>query len=252
MRLNKADTFSQDMEMNMMMNTSGIEMNMKMNIGTSFEVIKGDGDEKEIKLTYRNMHIAMDMGQFGKMVPDSVKNRDYNTLVGKSVVLKLSKDNEITDVTGFDEIMTNAAHDSASREMMKKMFSKDQVKSTFGMIFSMYPKKPVKVGETWSGESKINMANMDMNISNKYKLLSVKNGLAEISIDGTIGGGGEMVKSSGMKMDMSGTQKGTMIIRMDNGYLHNSNYQMDIKAEMQMMGQKIPMTMKADYIIKGN
>ena len=31
MRLNKADTFSQDIQMNMLMNTSGIEMNMKMN-----------------------------------------------------------------------------------------------------------------------------------------------------------------------------------------------------------------------------
>lgn len=28
-------------------------------------------------------------------------------------------------------------------------------------------------------------------------------------------------------------------------------YKMDMNAGMQMMGQKIPMTMKADYIIKG-
>ena len=54
-----------------------------------------------------------------------------------------------------------------------------------------------------------------------------------------------------MKMAMSGTQKGTVTIRMDNGYLHAGSYKMEMKAEMQMMGQKIPMTMKTDYTLKG-
>jgi len=39
---------------------------------------------------------------------------------------------------------------------------------------------------------------------------------------------------------------------MDNGYLHSSSYKMDMKSEMQMMGQKLEMTIKADYDIKGN
>lgn len=251
MRLNAADTFTQDIQMNMSMKTPGVEMNMKMNTATGFEVIKGGDDEKEIKLTYKKMKLAMDMGPMNKMMPDSIKNRSFDNIIGKSVILTLSKDNEITGVTGFEEFMNDQAQDSASKEMMKTMFSKDQFNSMFGMMFNMYPKNPVKVGESWSGETKVKMANMDMKIKNRYKLLSVKEGLAEISIDGIIEAAGEMAQAAGMKMDMSGTQKGTIIIRMDNGYLHNSSYKMDMKADMEMMGQKIPMTMKADYIIKG-
>lgn len=174
-------------------------------------------------------------------------------MVGKSVIIKLSKDNEITDVSRFDAIMNDQLQDSASGEMMKNMFSKDQLNSMFGMMFSMYPKKPVKVGESWTGETKVKMANMDMKVDNKYKLLSVKNNLAEIDINGIISATGDIMKQApGMKMDMSGSQKGTITIRMDNGYLHTGSYKMDMKAEMQVMGQKIPVTINADYTMKGN
>ena len=148
--------------------------------------------------------------------------------------------------------MNDQMDDSASREMMKNMFSKDQLNSMFGMMFSMYPKKPVKVGESWTGETKVKMANMDMKVDNKYKLLSVKNNLAEIDINGIISATSDIKQLSGMKVDMSGSQKGTITIRMDNGYLHTGSYKMDMKAEMQMMGQKIPITINADYTMKGN
>ncbi len=254
MRLNKGDTFNQDIQMNMLMNTSGMEMNMKMNTGSSFEVTNSDPVAKNLKMTYTKMDMSMDMGKLSKMknMSDSIMKKNSNYVVGKSIILTMSKDNEITNVSGFDELMDNQPRDSAGRQMMKKMFSKDQFNSMFGMMFSMYPKKPVQVGESWNSDTKMTMSNMDMKVSNKYTLLSVKNGLAEIGIDGTIGSNGEMLKQpSGMKMDMSGTQKGTVTIRMDNGYLHAGSYKMEMKAEMQMMGQKIPMTMKTDYTLKG-
>jgi hypothetical protein len=253
MRLNKGDTFRQDMQVNMLMNTFGRKMNMTIDMGCSFMVENNDSINKQLKLTYTNAHTSMDMGGNGmKNMSDSILNRSNNNIVGKTISIQLSKDNEITNVVGLEEILNSQAHDSASKELMKKMFSKDQFNSMFGMMFNMYPKKPVKVGDSWNGDSKINMAGMDMIIANKYTLLSVRNGLAEIDINGTIKGGGEMMKETrGMKMDMSGTQKGTITIRMDNGYLHSGSYKTDIKAEMEMMGQKIPMTMLANYKMKG-
>ena len=255
MRLNIGDTFNQDMEMNMHMTTSGIETNMKMNTGSTFQVMNSDSAEKELKITYTKMHVTMDMGKLNTMnkMPDSVLNRTNENMIGKSVIIQLSKDNEIINVSGFDELMNHEGKDSAGRQMLKKMFSKDQINSMFGMMFNMYPKKPVKAGESWNGNTKINiMGGINMDVNNKYTLLSVKDGMAEISIDGTIQTNGEIgQQSQGVKMDMSGSEKGTLQIRMDNGYLHSGSYKMDMKADMQIMGQKIPMTMKADYTIKG-
>ena len=255
MRLNKGDTFNQDMDMNMHMTTAGIETNMRMSTGSSFQVMNSDSAEKELKITYTQMHVAMDMGKLNAMnnTPDSVLNKANKNIIGKSVTIRMSKDNEIVNVSGFEELLNSEqGSDSAGRQMMKKMFSKDQFNSMFGLMFNMYPKKPVKVGESWNGDTKINMGGMNMDVKNKYTLLSVKNGMAEISIDGTLGGNGEILQqSTGLKMDMSGSEKGTLQIRMDNGYLHSGSYKMDMKADMQLMGQKIPMTMKADYTIKG-
>ena len=259
MRLNKGDTFNHTIKMNMLMNTAvmgqSVNMNMKMESANSFEVMNADSLNKELKMTYNNLHMSMDMGKLNQAAvnTDSIMNSSTKGVIGKSVVFMLSKDNEIISTSGFDSLMTNESQSEASRQMIKKMFSKEQLNNLFGMMFSMYPGKPVKVGESWTSKTVVNIADIDMKVNVKYTLIGVKNGLADIDVDGVIDGKGEMNKSSGVPLEiaMSGTQKGTMTIKMTDGYLQNGAYKMDIKADMVVMGQKIPMTMKADYTLNG-
>lgn len=252
MRLNKGDTFRQDMQMNMLMNSFGMEMKMKMNSDYSFEVMNSNENEKDLKITYTNMNMSTDMGTLKRINTDSLMNKNYENIIGKSVIIKLSKNNVITDVQGFEDILNSQARDSASTAVLKKIFSKEQLNSTFGMMFNIYPKKPVQVGESWTNESKVKMANLDMKIASKYTLLSVKNGMAEINMDGDVSGTNDVMKiTSGVNMQMTGKQKGTVTLRMDNGYLHAGSYKMDMKADMEMMGKKMSMTLKAEYLIKG-
>ena len=259
MRLNKGDTFNHTIKMNMLMNTAvmgqSVNMNMKMESANSFEVMNADSLNKELKMTYNNLHMSMDMGKLNQAAvnTDSIMNSSTKGVIGKSVVFMLSKDNEIISTSGFDSLMINESQSEASRQMIKKMFSKEQLNNLFGMMFSMYPGKPVKVGESWTSKTVVNIADIDMKVNVKYTLIGVKNGLADIDVDGVIDGKGEMNKSSGVPLEiaMSGTQKGTMTIKMTDGYLQNGAYKMDIKADMVVMGQKIPMTMKADYTLNG-
>jgi Family of unknown function (DUF6263) len=255
MRMNKADTFHQNikMDMNMKMNVMGQAMDMKMNMdaGITFEVTDTTATSKELKLTYTKMHMGMDMGNkaMAAINMDSIMNASIEKMIGKAVLIELSSSNEITQVKGFDSLLLNSSDNEASKQMMEKMFSKDQMNNMFGMMFSMYPGKPVKVGETWTSKSKVNLANIDMQINIKYKLVGVKNGLADIDVDGIIDGKGDM-KQNGMSigMTMSGTQKGMLTIKMKDGYLENGSYKMDVKADMEMAGQKVPMTIKANYL----
>ena len=93
MRLNKGDTFNHAMQVNMLMNTSGMEMKMNINTDNAFEVINS-AEEKDIKITYRKMQMSMDMGQLKDMnMPDSILNKASSSMAGKSVMIKLSKDN---------------------------------------------------------------------------------------------------------------------------------------------------------------
>jgi len=254
MRLNKADTFhyniKMDMKMNMEVMNKPMNMNMNMDAGSRFEVMENTGDNKELKLTYTGMHMGMDMGNkmMGAANTDSILNATIEKVVGKSVFIDLSPTNEITEVKGFDSLMININDDEAGRQMTEKMFSKEQINNSFGMMFSMYPGKPVKVGETWTAKTKVNLANMDMEVKLTYKLIGVKNGLAEIDVDGIIDCKGDMNQKSGsVGISMSGTQKGTFTIGMNDGYMQTGSYKMDVKAEMEMSGQKVPMIMKANY-----
>ncbi len=91
-----------------------------------------------------------------------------------------------------------------------------------------------------------------MKVLSKYKLASVRDGVAFIDVNGKVNGKGDM-NQSGMKieLDMDGEQKGNFNIGIDDGYLKDSQVSMDIKADMAMMGQKIPLILKAYYLIKG-
>ncbi len=62
------------------------------------------------------------------------------------------------------------------------------------------------------------------------------------------------MEQGGMKidMDMRGEQKGKINVGLADGYLKDSQITMDLNADMNIMGQKVPMTMKASYLIKGD
>jgi len=142
--------------------------------------------------------------------------------------------------------------DEATKLQVKKMFSKEQMNSMLAMMFQMYPDKPVKVGETWEKEIETSLSEVKMKMKGKYTLKSVKDGVAYIDIKGNFSGKGSM-NQNGMNidMDMDGDQTGQMSIGLADGYLKDSDYKMDMEAKMNVMGQKVPMTIKAKYLMKG-
>ncbi|HMU57068.1 MAG TPA: DUF6263 family protein [Chitinophagaceae bacterium] len=253
MRLAPGDNFSQEVKTNMDMNMAGFSMKMNMDAETNFDVLQNDTAGKQLKLTYTKMSMKMDMGDLNQAVnSDSMMNESQQKLVGRSVTLTLSPQNEITNVSGFDSLLNSDMYDPVTKQLFEKTFSKEQLNSMFGMVFSMYPTKPVRVGESWTSKSKFNVANIDMGMKVKYKLLSVKDGIAEVSVDGTFDGDGNM-KQAGINagMNMEGTQTGRIRIKLTDGYLKNGNYTMNITGEVNVMGQKMPISMKGDYELTG-
>lgn len=254
MRLNKGDQFNNNIKMNTEMTAAVMTMKMNMAFDTKFEVLESTDTGKVLQLTYTKADAHMDMGSLGSIgnAADSILQNTYKKMVGKSIRMTLTPDYKISSVSGFDSLVVSDMADEMSRQTVEKMFSKDQLNNTFGMYFNLYPSKPVKVGDTWESETSMSLADINMKVKIKYKLASVKNGVADIDVDGVIDGSGTMNKgSNSMNMNMSGTQKGTMSVNLSDGYLINGGYKMDVKADMEMMGQKIPMTLKADYTVSG-
>jgi hypothetical protein len=135
---------------------------------------------------------------------------------------------------------------------MQKLFSKEQLNNMFGMEFSMYPKNPVKIGESWNVDTKASISSIDMKVNIKYTLITVKDGVAIISVDGVIDGKGQMAAGANpLSMDMNGTEEGKLTIALDNGYLKQGEYIMDIKADIETGGQRVPMSLQAEYYLSG-
>jgi Family of unknown function (DUF6263) len=254
MRLNKGDRFTYNTKLNMdiAIPAAGMQMKMGMEGGCDFEVMNVDADSKELKMTYTEMQMSMDIPNVPKQTMDSVYNSINKNVVGRSIAFKLSNDNQITEVIGFDSLMNSSIADPVARSSAKALFSKEQLNSMFGLMFSAYPKDPVKIGDSWNATTTINMSGVDMLVNIKYTLLSVKDNLAEVAVDGAVDGKGNMTQSGmSFALDINGTEKGTLGISLIDGYMKSGTYTLDVNGDMEAAGQKIPITMTGDCTMSG-
>lgn len=259
MRLSKGDHFSQkqksDMKMSFAMMGQNFDSKMKMDGAMDFDVLDSTATENNIRVTYTKMEMSSEMGGINgapTQAADSMARIQAKNIEGRSIILTLDKQNKITNVSGFDSIYSAQAKDEKIVKMMKEFFSKESVNSMFGYLFNMYPNHPVKIGDSWKKQMEMNMAGLEMTIDYTYTLTDVKDNKANIKIDGIIKGNGKM-KVMAMELDakMDGSQKGTMAVNLENGYMGDGNYKMDMKADIDIKGQKMSMKMNGDYLIKG-
>lgn len=255
MNLNKGDTFSHDMDMSMKMGMEVMGKKMDMDMGfrgiTTFKVLDVTDSFKQLSMTYSQMKMnaniaGMEGGQ------DLLANNDAGQkLEGKSVSMKLNNRNEITEVEGMDDLLSTDSLGSPSGDEVKKMFSKDQLNSMFSIAFQMYPDKPVQVGESWERLSDVNVAGVNMKMKTTFTLNSVKDGVANVKVEGKLDGKGNMEQGGmNMEMDIDGSQNGTLDINMADGMLMGSTLVLDADAGLNMMGQKVPMKLKGNYLMK--
>ena len=255
MRLAPGDKFKQSMDtdMEVAVNAMGqdVSTKMKMLCELSFEVTGDTGNLKKLSFTYDDFKMRMKMANVPEEVNmDSIMDKSTEGIKGQTITIMLNEKNEIVEVNGIENII--ATSDMQARAQMEKMFSKDQLNSMMGMMFQMYPNKPVKVGETWENEIETSVADIKMKVKGKYTLKSVKDGVASVEMKGTYTGKGTLSQGgTSIDVDMDGNQEGIINIGLADGYLKDADYKMDVKAEMNTMGQKMPMTMKGRYLMKG-
>ncbi|UAY52486.1 DUF6263 family protein [Ferruginibacter albus] len=254
MRMNVGDTFNYATKMDLDMNMPAQDMTMTINadIRCLFKVLPNDSmGFKQLQMTYKKM--KMRNSYLSAHNSDSAMDIIENKFVGRSIVLKLSKDNQVMEVVGLTELLNNETNETY-RTMAKNMFSKEQVSNLFGMMFSMYPSTPVKIGDSWKSNANVNINGINMIVDFTYSLLDVKDNLASIGLSAVISSSGSIsVQGTELPLKMDGDEKGTLSINMINGgYMHNANYTMGINAEMQVADQKFAMILKGNYALTGN
>ena len=259
MKLAPGDHFAQNAELKMEMDMEAAGQHVKMNMngatGANFEVLTDSAGLKRLQMTYTRMDMTMDMdvpGADPEMMNERMKDVAA-AMVGKKITIVLDSLNRIVESQGLTEILTaDSMMSEMQRDVVAKLFDKDQLNQAFGQMFQMYPDKPVQVGDSWTRDLDIAMGGVKMKAKMTYELKSVSDNVAAISINGVIDGEGAMNSvGTDMKMTMKGSQEGETKLDVGSGYMQSASVNGDIKANANAAGVKIPMTIKMKVITSG-
>jgi hypothetical protein len=284
--LKPGESYGLEYKIEMDQDVMGMNNNITMNMGYQMKV-RDISPQHDINLDFMYNHIGMSMrsklmnfsydsdssaapqagekdesatGGLASKMKD-MYGKIMGALVKKPMQITLDEFGKVKTVSGYKEMITSLK-DSLSTmtpgkdDALDNLMDEAQIRQVFQQTFGTFPQKPVSIGEKWSNEFSQNQSGMPMKFSNTYKLVDVlaKENEAIIDITSTIttGDNSEITKNGmSVKMDMNGTQTGKMTVDLGTGMVKSGKINQEIKVNMEMMGQKIPMTMKGTATMVG-
>ncbi|QPH38313.1 DUF6263 family protein [Pedobacter endophyticus] len=232
---------------------AGQKINLNQNIGTdyTFAIRNGDNMEKNIEVVYNRIYMKSSaMGNVMAMDSDdqdSTKPNPFRGLKGASFNMTIAADGSIKSITGVDKMLNDMASkmgtDSAMTQSIKaalsKQFNSEGMKQTMESTLRVYPGKLVKIGESWTVDTKMQMT-MPIETITKYTLKDVKDGIAYLDISGTlISKGSFETMGNKLETDLTGTNAGDAQLDIKTGLILNSHTRIGLMGTMQSMGNTI-------------
>lgn len=232
---------------------AGKKLSLSQNIGTaySFDIQNGEGLEKDIEVTYKRIFMkSKGMGNQLEMDSDdadTTKENSFRGLKGATFHMVMLPDGSIRSLTGIDQMVTKMVSkmktDSAKAANIKaslsQQFNAESMKQTMESSLKIYPAKAVKIGDSWTVDTKMQLT-MPVETITKYTLTAVKDNVAFLNINGTLLSKGTF-QSMGNKIDtdLTGTNVGDAELDLKTGLILKSHLRMELSGKMQIGGQNI-------------
>lgn len=237
---------------------AGRDIHLTQNIGTdyTFDITEGHNGEKDVKVTYNKIFIkSVAMGNtmtYSSDDQDSTKKNPFSGFKGASFYMTVSPNGAIKTVAGIDKMLDNMAarmtKDTSQVKQIKnalsKQFSNEVVKQTMESSFKIYPDRAVKIGDSWTVDTKMQMT-MPIETITQYTLKEVKDGIAILGVKGTLVSKGNFeIMGNKMETDLQGTNSGETSIDVKTGIVLNSHLRVELYGKMKSMGQDIDFEMQ--------
>jgi len=242
-------------------------------------------NETDLELKYSRISMAMKAGDVMDVAYDSdstyppnstasmsanmnlmireIYAKIFGTIINKPVRVTLEPNGKIKSVNGYSELLQaikdtlQAYGGPGASGSLDGLVGNQQVSEVFQRLFSVVPQKPVRVGESWTGELETESNGIKMKTKNTYKLVEVleKENVAFVDVKGTIQSTGDKkIVQDGVEMtvDLSGTSEGRIEIDLSTGISRSGKLTQDVNitVESNRTG-KMPMTMKLVTTIAG-
>ena len=258
-----------DYEMIFDIDTKAGGQNISMTIAGlySMNVTATEGNVKSVTTAYKSLRMNMKMmgmeididsdkpvqdngdGDVTKN-PIGMMNKVIGGIVGKKFIIKVDEEGKVLEVTGFDKIFTDMVDSMGVDEdvkkqvtaSMKEQFNDQSIKDQFAQVFTIFPNKEIKVGDSWE-KSYATGGKMAAKFTTTYNVKDIEGDHVTLTTNTKIssndGGGG-----------ISGTQTGNMLVDSKTGLMINATYaqQLEVKAE----GQTVEVTGKGKIKGKAN
>ncbi|RZL46631.1 MAG: hypothetical protein EOP00_14410 [Pedobacter sp.] len=231
----------------------GKEVSYVQNVGTeyNFDISEAKAADKNIKVTYKRLTIKS-VGAGNELILDSEKEEagkknPFGGLKNATFTMVMAPNGTIKQVSGIDKMVNDMAAKIAAdttqlnqiKISLSKQFNDVVIKQTMESSLKIFPDKAVKIGESWTIGSKVQIT-MPIESSTVYTLKEIKDGLATLSIKGTLSSKGEF-ESLGSKMqtDLKGMNVGDAQVDLKTGMILSSHTRLELYGKMKAGEQAI-------------
>ena len=219
-----------------------MEMNQKVITDYKYTIESNDGESIKIKASCEKMLLTIDYPGNQIEYDSEMKGSDsrfsaLDNMIGKPFYLFLDSKGNIYKTEGFKEL---------TDELMSDVFVKDLfTDSTLinSLHMDIYPENPISVGTSWNKITHLNLMNAKLQNNLNYTLEGTSEDIAWINVMGDITG---LLDNSYLKMDLKGTQSGTLETDLKSGLISDGNIQMDIEASIQSLDLVSPMKLSSE------
>ena len=239
-------------------------INMTVGGEYSMNITGTEGDVKSVATSYKSMRMNMQAGGMNIDIdsdkplaedgngkdPLQMMNRVFKGLVGKQFIIKVDESGKVLEVTGFDKILTGMVDSMGMEDNMKMQieaslkdqFNNESIKDQFAQVFTIFPNKEIKVGDSWE-KSYSTTGKMGATFTTTYTAKEIEGDHITLASKTKITSkeGGE---------EISGDQTGNIIVDSKTGLMINAEF--DQNMEVNAQGQKVQVTGKGKIKGKAN
>ncbi len=262
--LEKGKGYDYEMVWDMSTKAGGQETKISIDCLYSMNVTANDGSVKTVTSAYKavkmnidamGMNIDIDSdkpvkdnGTPGEKDPLGAMNKVFSSMVGKPFVIKVDEEGKVLEVIGFDKIVSDMVDSIGGDEStkaqvmasMKDQFNEQSIKDNFAQMFTIFPNKEVKVGDTWD-KTHSTGGKMPAKFNTTYTVKEIEGDHVTLAAKTKIGSSGEG------DMQIDGTQTGNIIVDSKTGLMVNAEYDQD----MQVKTKGVSITVTGKGKIKG-
>ncbi|MDR1338725.1 MAG: DUF6263 family protein [Prevotellaceae bacterium] len=266
--LKQGEILKQNVVMNMDLVQKLGEQEMKISLVSemkmAFEIRESQKDGYAMEIKVKGIKMTAGVPGMGNLSFDSNTDKDvatqadlgpmFKAIIDKPIESVMTKTGKLQSVKGLDkfmEAMINSFGEDTSEDVRQQItgqlgsqFSEEAFKSQLEQGLGFFPDRPVGTGDSWDYKMTTNASNFTMNIDMKSTLKSIEGNVVSIDVNGTVStpGGESEQEISGIKakISLNGTQKGTLKVNRDTGWVISSDLAMNFNGNMEVMGMKIP------------